>query len=116
MSERLYLWTPLLASYLFANKGGSLADQKGYIASMIDLGSLIGGTIVGFLADRYDRRATFMMPLLFFSSLVMFLVAFALGSTVWTYYAVMFLIDNCIGGPFNIIGTVIGIDIVAQIQ
>ena len=108
----LLFWLPIF----FANKGGSLADQKGYIASMIDLGSLIGGTIVGFLADRYDRRATFMMPLLFFSSLVMFLVAFALGSTVWTYYAAMFLIGNCIGGPYNIIGTVIAIDIGAQIQ
>ncbi len=46
----------------------------------------------------------------------MFLVAFTLGSTVWTYYAALFLIAKCIGGPYNIIRTAIAIDIGAQIQ
>lgn len=78
---------------------------------MIDLGSLIGGTAVGFLVDRYNKRALFLSPLLLISSVVMFIVSFALTNIAWHYYAAMFLIGNCIGGPYNIIGTVIAIDI-----
>lgn len=45
---------------------------------MIDLGSLIGGTAVGFLVDRFDKRALILCPLLLISSIIMFIVAFAL--------------------------------------
>jgi sugar phosphate permease len=78
---------------------------------MIDLGSLIGGTAVGFMVDRYNKRALFLSPLLLISSFIMFIVSFALTNVAWQYYVAMFLIGNCIGGPYNIIGTVIAIDI-----
>ena len=103
----LLFWLPIF----FGKKGGDIEAQKGYIASMIDLGSLIGGTAVGFLVDHYNRRALFLSPLLLFSSIVMFIVSFALSNIAWQYYVAMFLIGNCIGGPYNIIGTVIAIDI-----
>jgi MFS family permease len=78
---------------------------------MIDLGSLIGGTGVGYLVDRFNKRALFLSPLLLVSSIIMFIVSFALTNIAWQYYVAMFLIGNCIGGPYNIIGTVIAIDI-----
>lgn len=78
---------------------------------MIDLGSLIGGTAVGFLVDKFDKRALFLSPLLLISSIIMFIVSYALTDVLWSYYAAMFLIGCCIGGPYNIIGTVIAIDI-----
>jgi MFS family permease len=103
----LLFWLPIF----FDNKGGDLQSQKGYISSMIDIGSLIGGTAVGFLVDRYEKRALILSPLLLFSSVIMFIVSFALTNDPWQYYVAMFLIGNCIGGPYNIIGTVIAIDI-----
>lgn len=78
---------------------------------MIDVGSLIGGLIIGYLADRYERRAIFLCPLLLLSSIIMFIVSFALTTSPLQYYIAMFLIGFCIGGPYNIIGTLITIDI-----
>lgn len=103
----LLFWLPVF----FGNKGGDIESEKGYIASMIDLGSLIGGTAVGFLVDRFDKRALILSPLLLVSAIIMFIVSFALTNAPWQYYIAMFLIGNCIGGPYNIIGTVIAIDI-----
>lgn len=103
----LLFWLPIF----FDNKGGSIEEEKGFIASMIDIGSLIGGTAVGFLVDKFNKRALFLSPLLLLSSIIMFIVSFALTNMAWQYYIAMFLIGNCIGGPYNIIGTVIAIDI-----
>jgi OPA family glycerol-3-phosphate transporter-like MFS transporter 1/2 len=83
---------------------------------MIDIGSLIGGTFVGFLADRFNKRALFLSPLLLLSSITMFIVSYALTDQPWQYYIAMFLIGNFIGGPYNIIGTVIAIDIGNRIK
>lgn len=104
----LLFWLP----YYLSTKG--LTDQAGYISTMIDIGALIGGTGVGFLADHYNKRALFLSPFLFLSSLIMFMVAFFLSDKAWQYYAAMFLIGCFIGGPYNIIGTVIAIDLGQQ--
>ena len=61
----------------------SLNSQKGYIASMIDIGSFIGGLYIGYLGDKYKHRAIFLSPLLFVSSIVMFFSAFLLTDVAW---------------------------------
>lgn len=101
----LLFWLP---TYL-DNKG--LREQKGYIASMVDLGSFIGGLIVGYLGDKYSYRALFLSPLFVFASIVMFIVSFALTDVAWTFYLTLLLIGLMLGGPYNIIGTAITIDI-----
>jgi sugar phosphate permease len=70
----LLFWLPTF----FDSKGSAISDQKGYISAMIDIGSLIGGTAVGFLADKYNKRALFLSPLLFLSAIIMFVVSYAL--------------------------------------
>lgn len=92
-----------------------LNEQKGYIASMVDVGSFVGGMMVGYLGDKYSYRALFLSPFLFLSSGIMFIVSFALTDVAWTYYTAMLLIGILIGGPYNIIGTAITIDIGEQV-
>ncbi len=81
---------------------------------MVDTGSFIGGLIIGYLGDKYKYRAIFLSPLLFCSSLVMFLTAYLLTDQAWQYYISMFLVGITIGGPYNIIGTVITVDLGRQ--
>jgi sugar phosphate permease len=81
---------------------------------MVDTGSFIGGLIIGYLGDKYKYRAIFLSPLLFLSSIVMFSTAYFINDIVWEYYVAMFLIGITIGGPYNIIGTVITIDLGKQ--
>ena len=78
---------------------------------MVDVGSFIGGLIVGYLGDKYGKRALFLSPCLFFSSIIMFIVSFAFGNAAWMYYIAMFLIGLLSGGPYNIIGSAITIDL-----
>lgn len=78
---------------------------------MIDIGSFIGGLIVGHLGDKYSYRALFLSPLLFMGSILMFLVAFTFTDIAWMYYIAMFFIGALSGGPYNIIGSAITIDI-----
>lgn len=101
----LLFWLP---TYL-DNKG--LAEQKGYISSMVDVGSFIGGMFVGYLGDKYSYRSLFLSPLFLVASGVMFIVSFALTDVGWTYYVALLLIGLMLGGPYNIIGTAITIDI-----
>ncbi len=44
----------------------------------------------------------------------MFIVSFFLTDVGWQYYIAMFLVGVAIGGPYNIIGTVITIDLGQQ--
>jgi sugar phosphate permease len=87
-----------------------IGDQKGFISSMIDYGSIIGVTFLGLAADKWEKRVLFMNPLLLLSSILMFLVVFVLENPL-SYYLVMLLIGVGIIGPYNIIGTVITMDL-----
>ena len=104
----LLFWLP---TYL-ENKG--LGSEKGYIAAMVDIGCFVGGLIVGYLGDKYKHKALFLSPLLFVSSGVMFVVSFAFKDVAWMYYIAMLLIGMMTGGPYNIIGSAITIDLGEQ--
>lgn len=104
----LLFWLP---TYLEHKK---LDSQIGYISAMVDVGSFIGGLIVGHLGDKYGKRALFLSPCLFFSSIVMFVVSFTFTDIAWMYYVAMFVIGLVSGGPYNIIGSAITIDLGEQ--
>ncbi len=78
---------------------------------MVDIGSFIGGLTIGYFSDKTGYRALFLSPLLFLSSIIMFVVAFLLTDQAWQFYIAMFWIGITIGGPYNIIGSVITIDL-----
>ena len=81
---------------------------------MVDTGSFIGGLLIGYLGDKLKLRALFLSPLLFLSSIVMFCSAYFLSNIAWQYYLAMFLVGITIGGPYNIIGAVITIELGRQ--
>jgi sugar phosphate permease len=102
----LFFWLPTFLD----SKGPLIGDQKGFISSMIDYGSIIGAITLGLAADKWNKRALFLNPLLLLSAFLMFLVSFVLEHP-WQYYLAMLLIGISIIGPYNMIGTVITMDI-----
>ena len=78
---------------------------------MFDVGAVVGALIVGYISDRYDFKALLLSPFLFCCAIVMFVISFALGDTPLPYYITIFFAGLFISGPYNIIGTVIAIDI-----
>lgn len=82
---------------------------------MVDIGTICGALSIGYFADLYEKRALFLSPLLFLGAILMFLVNFV-ASELWHYYLIMFLIGICAGGPYNVIATVITIDLGTKIN
>ena len=83
---------------------------------MFDIGAVLGALLVGLLVDRFERRGLYLSPFLFMCAVVLFIVGFALKDVVWTYYVTIFLTGFFISGPYNLIGTVIAIDIGSQLK
>lgn len=77
---------------------------------MVDIGTISGALSIGYFADIYEKRALFLSPLLFVGAILMFLVTYIV-SDPWHYYLIMFSIGICAGGPYNVIATVITIDL-----
>lgn len=81
---------------------------------MVDVGTFIGSLIVGFLGDKYGYRALFLSPSFFLGAIIMFIVSFSFTDIAWMYYVAMLLIGLTAGGPHNIIGSAITIDLGEQ--
>lgn len=78
---------------------------------MSDVGTFVGGIVVGYLGDRFVKRALFLSPLLFVGSLFMLIVWKALQDNGLPYYFLIFGIGFLVGGPYRIIGSAIAIDL-----
>ena len=83
---------------------------------MFDVGAVLGALTAGFLSDRFNWKALLLSPSLFCCAIVMFIISFALGDDAWTYFLTIFLVGFFISGPYNIIGTVIAMDIGQSIK
>ena len=108
----LLFWLPTL----FDAHEGPVSDQKGYLAAVFDVGAVAGALAAGFLSDRFDVTALLLSPFLLCCAVMMFIISFALGDVVVPYYITLFLAGFFISGPYNIIGTVIAIDIGSRIK
>jgi MFS family permease len=71
----MIFWLPTFLDF----KGPLIGNQKGFISSMVELGGLVGVFGLGYFADRFDKRALLLSPLLFISSILMYLVSFVLN-------------------------------------
>ena len=109
----LLFWLPTFLS----DKGGSIKDQKGYISAMKDIGSLSAAVLIGHLSDSLGRkRGLFLMPFLVACAGVMFVVAFVLTSSPWQYYIAMFFIGITQGPPYDLMASLMVLDIGQQIK
>ena len=107
----LYFWLPTFLSL----KGEEIDEQKGYISAMMEYGSIIGAFILGFLVDRYNKRSLLLSPLLLTSSILMCLISFFVREP-WEYYVAIFILGITLIGPYNIMSTVITLDLSKSIK
>lgn len=112
----MHEWVTVLGTFIFTQlptylTNKNLSDEKAYIASMSDIGTFAGGVIVGYLGDKFTKRALFLSPLLFVGSFLMVIVWKALTDNGFPYYFLIFGIGFLIGGPYRIIGSAIAIDL-----
>lgn len=85
-----------------------MVNDSGYIPSMMDFGTFIGGVAVGYLGDRFGKRSLFLAPLMLLSTMMMLVAKFLLSDVPLPYFFVIFFMGLGLGGPYNIIGKFIG--------
>jgi sugar phosphate permease len=73
---------------------------------MMDVGTLVGGILIGYLGDFIKKRSLFLAPFILFSCIMMLIAFFFLDSDPLPYFFVIFLMGVGLGGPYNIVGTI----------
>lgn len=91
-----------------------MTEHSGYILMMMDVGTLLGGITIGYLGDFIKKRSLFLAPFILFSCIMMLVALLFLDAEPLPYFFVIFLMGVGLGGPYNIVGTVIAIDIAGQ--
>ena len=78
---------------------------------MFDVGCYLGGICLGYLGDKYRRRACYFVPSLLLAMGSMLIIRFILDIIVWPYYLCILAIGIFQGGPYNNISGVISIEL-----
>lgn len=91
-----------------------MTESTGYIPMMMDVGTLLGGVAIGYLGDIIKKRSLFLSPFIFFSCAMMVVALLFLDSAPLPYFFVICLMGIGLGGPYNIVGTVVAIDLASQ--
>lgn len=81
-----------------------MTGHSGYIPSMIDVGTFIGGFAIGYIGDKLKKSSILLAPSILFSCVMMIIASFFLAHSPVPYYFVIFLMGLGLGGPYNIIG------------
>lgn len=101
------LWLP---SYIYKQLNES-EYEGGVLASLYDVGGLIGCILVGWISDKVSNRVYIFFPLLI-SSLPLIL-SFALGSkqSIWVFYILIPIVGLIMGSVSNLICSAIAVDL-----
>ncbi|CAD8046763.1 unnamed protein product [Paramecium sonneborni] len=105
-------WLP----FYFQQKGEKLENHSSYISQMFDVGCYVGGIFLGYLGDKYKRRACYFVPSLLLAMSSMLVIRFCLDLIVWPYYLCILAIGIFQGGPYNNISGVISIELTKQFE
>ncbi len=92
-------WLPL-----YIKEQTVFRDRAGLILAMLDIGTIMGAFLVGFISDRLSAYARVVSPMLLLSAAYLFAIRYLLqGTQLWWYELLILLIGLCYGGPYTII-------------
>ena len=72
---------------------------------MIDIGIIFGSLLTGYYTDLLGSYIKVITPILFISSLFLFLIKYLLNyNHAWIYYVCILALGLLYGGPYTLIG------------
>lgn len=107
LAYSLLFWLPmyLSESYRLDN------EVVGSMASILEVGSVVGALVIGYVTDKLGVRSPVIVPLLAVSVPLLLLVRTIPESRYWMLYIVIFLIGFCIVGCNHMISSAIAADL-----
>jgi sugar phosphate permease len=77
----------------------------------MQVGTIVGTILIGTISDKIKKRAIIICPTLFLAAFLLFLFQTALGTNIILYFAVSFAIGLTLIGCYNVLFTVIAVDL-----
>lgn len=106
-----FFWLPFYLSNAY-NLKEIVADE---LSIWYDIGGIIGGTIAGFISDRFQKRAIVVIPMLVLAMPVLFIYGLTtLAGTIIKNAVILFWLGSMIGGVANLISAAISADLGRQ--
>jgi OPA family glycerol-3-phosphate transporter-like MFS transporter 3 len=103
----LFMWLP----YYIVEGLGESNSQGVILASEYDIGTVVGGIVVGHVMDRMGHRCLIMVPMLIIAIPIMLSFRFISGSLFWLFYILVFILGFLIGSVANLVASLISIDV-----
>lgn len=105
-----FFWLP----YYLHNKYGWKETVADDISIWYDVGGIIGGTIFGFVSDRFQHRSIIVIPMLLLGIPALFIYNSDLSSTLTMNGLLMAVVGFFIGGVANLVSAAISADLGKQ--
>lgn len=105
-----FFWLP----YYLHNKYGWKETVADDISIWYDVGGIIGGTIFGFVSDRFQHRSVIVIPMLLLGIPALFIYNSDLSSTLTMNGLLMAVVGFFIGGVANLVSAAISADLGKQ--
>ena len=88
-----------------------MKDSAVLICSMNEIGTFAGGVLLGYLVDKFQKRATIINLFIVGSFFDMIILYNMPPGYPGPYYILIFLGGIFLGGPYNMIGGTVAIDL-----
>ena len=88
-----------------------MENNVAMICTLSEIGTFIGGIFTGHISDNSGKRSIYIFPQLVISAFLMAFVKLLLSEEPAPYYFFVFAIGLFLGGPANILSSVIAIDL-----
>lgn len=82
---------------------------------MSEIGTLIGGLLLGYLVDKLKLQTLLIMVFMSMSTLAMLILhIMQYSDNILSYYVLVLIAGIGLGGPFSLIGGAVAIEIASQ--
>lgn len=85
--------------------------QGGVLASLYDIGGVIGAISIGWISDRLSNRIYIFFPLLIGTVPLLFTFTLGSKSILWLFYVIIPLVGIAFGGITNLISSAVAADL-----
>lgn len=101
------LWLP----YYLESEVKLQGELLSALASLYDIGGIVGSVLSGHISDKIGYRSFVMLPMLAIGIPIMGLFRLGTPETFWIYFILVPLVGIMTGGPANIIASAISADL-----
>lgn len=105
----LLVWLPFYISDVLGQEG-----NKGSLAMIYDLGTVVGTFVLGFISDRLGMRSPVVIAMLLVSAPCLYAFSLTSASLLWPYFILAPILGFQLGGISGLVASAVAADLGKQ--